>query len=368
MTDIRTKAKSYWRARYIAAAAGLAVLFIFLISFQSSGLSSALGRIAASLAGGNFHLQVIVYLAVFGALSYILMLPVDIVGGYVIEHRYGLSDQKMGSWFTDEMKKAALSGALSLALIAMLYSIAAAFPRAWWIIAALMWSAVSVALAGLFPVLVLPMFYKYKPLSDNALRKKTLDLAAKFDISVIGVFEIDYSKTTRKSNAAVIGWGASRRIIMADNLVNEFAEDEAISVLAHEMAHHKHAHMWIHLFTGAVSTAAFFFLLDLGAGPLASLAGTRSLLDVAAFPTIYMAFVAYGLIASVVHNAISRGLERDADRTALEMTGRPDVFISLMERLAEKNLADAEPNRIIELLMYSHPSVSRRIAMARGYR
>ena len=366
VTDFECKAKSYWRHRYAASAAGLAVLMAFLLWFQLGGISHLFKGIAESLSTG-YYPQLLVYLSIFGLLTYIITLPLDFYGGFILERRYSLSDQRAGRWFKDEAKKAAISAILFLASVISLYAIASLFRSIWWPVASIFWISLTVIMAQAFPVLVLPLFYKYKPLSSNDLKNKCLELAGAFDINVIDVYEIDYSKTTKKSNAAVIGLGGSRRIIMADNLIREFSEDEVVAVLAHEMAHHKMKHMWILISVSALSITAFFYLLELLAGPIASLALASDITDMAAFPPVYFTFLLYGLAAAPIHNIISRKLETDADTMALTITKRPDVFISMMERLGRRNLADFKPNGIVEFLLYSHPSISKRIALARKF-
>lgn len=360
MTSILNRAKSfrakdYCSRRYALVALNLVVSVLFLVVFQFSGASGRLRDFALTISA-NYYIALLTYLAIFGVSFYIVMFPLDLYGGFILERKFSLSNQSLGAWFADEAKKALLSSTVFLILVEALYAIVNNISSGWWVAASLFWIAVSLLLARLFPIVILPLFFKYSPLSKEELRARALGLAEKFHIKVMDIFEIDFSKKTKKANAAVIGWGRSKRIIMADNLVNQFTTEEAVAVLAHELAHHKLGHIRKLLFMSAVSTVLFFFILS---------RIFNAISDIALFPTIYLLFVVYGVIAMPIENTISRKLEKDADRMALEMTGAPEPFISLMERLAEKNLSDVNPNAVIEFLLFNHPSISKRIALAR---
>ncbi|MCM8760780.1 MAG: M48 family metalloprotease, partial [Candidatus Omnitrophica bacterium] len=237
------KAKSYWRHKYSVTFVSLAVSFVFLSVFQLSGSSAAI-RASASKFTENFYITCLIYISVFSLTYGAVMFPLDFYEGYAIERRFGLSNQSLASWLKDEAKKSAISFAFFLFLIEAFYAIARCFPATWTLAASLFWITLSVVLAKVFPLAIIPIFYRYSPLSSQDLKKKVLHLADKFGIKVLDVFEIDFSTKTKKSNAAVVGWGGSRRVILADNLVNEFSTEEAGVVVAHEMAHHKRGHMW----------------------------------------------------------------------------------------------------------------------------
>jgi len=364
MDERDSRAKSYWRHRYAVMLSELAFSIIFLAVFQFAGISGFLKDAALSI-HPNFYTALLIYLAVFGIVFYVVIFPLELYGGFILERKFSLSNQSLAAWLKDEAKKAAVSSVIFLLLLEAFYAIANNVPAFWWLAAAAFWIAVSLVLARLFPVLILPLFYRYSPLSKESLRKRALDLAAKFHIKVLDVFEIDFSTKTKKANAAIIGWGRSKRIIMADNLVKEFTDEEAVAVLAHEMAHHKLKHVWKLLFMGALSTALFFFILSRISHGLVAAFGAAGISDMALFPAIYLLFLAYSTIAMPVENTISRKFERDADIMALKMTGDREPFISMMETLAEKNVSDKNPNRLIEFLLYSHPSIAKRIERAR---
>jgi STE24 endopeptidase len=334
---------------------GLAISILFLLAFQLTGASGLL-KDRVIILYSNFYGSLAAYMAVFGLAFYLIMLPLDFYGGFLLERKFSLSNQGVSGWMKDEVKKGVLSSVFFFVSVGALYAIVNNCGEWWWIGASVFWILLTLVIARIFPTVVVPMFYRYNRLQQNELRDRALELTERFGIKVIDVFEIDLSSKTKKANAAVIGWGGSRRIVMADNLVNEFTTDEALVVLAHELAHHKKNHIWKLLSVSAIATTFFFFLAS--RLPV-------DIRDISVFPILYLFFLIYNLIAMPIENAISRALEREADMMALEVTKMREQFISMMEKLAEKNLADKDPNRAIELLFYSHPPISKRIALAR---
>ncbi len=336
------------------------------MAFQFTGLSRGLRDLSFSLTS-NFYLALAIYLSLLGAGYCALTFPLDVYEGFILERRFSLSDNTFPRWFTDEVKKWAISSIIFLMLIESFYLIARCFGSIWWAIAAIFWIAFSIFFARLFPVLIMPLFYKFSTLRDGNLRKRALELAAAFNIKVMDVFEIDFSKKTKKANAAIVGWGDTKRVVLADNLINEFTQDEVVVVLAHEMAHYKLNHIWKLLALSAMSTGLVFFILSFTVDGLGHSLGSIDPFDIAVFPAIYLFFTIYGVITTPILNAVSRKLERDADILALKITRLKGPFVSLMKRLAEKNLSDENPGRLAELVFYDHPPVSKRIKSAEKF-
>ena len=364
MTNISNKrAKSYWRRKYALTLSGLALSFILLAALQLSGLSTVFKDIAFNLCA-NIYLQLAAYLFLFSLAVSAVILPLNFYESFILEHRFNLSNQSISDWVRDEMKSGFISFILFLILIEAFYAIAMKFPGIWWIVAAVFWIFISVVLAKVFPIIVIPLFFKYRKLSDGMLRDRALKLAERFNMKVTDVFEIDFSKKTKKANAAIVGWGSGRRIILADNLIREFSQEEVEVVLAHELAHQKLKHMWKLLYLSAATILFLFFILGKVLPGLSVMLHAQGPFDIAIFPSIYLIFIVYELLMMPVQNGISRKLENDADIMALKATGLKEPFISLMNKLAEKNLSDKEPNFIIEILFYSHPSIAKRIKLA----
>src|SRR5207244_3601476 len=205
----------------------------------------------------------------------------------------------------------------------------------WWLWAAAVFLAANVALAFVFPVWIVPLFYRLTPLADEELRERLLTLARRAGVPVVGVWIVDQSRKSRTANAAVVGLGRTRRIVLFDTLAAGFTPEEIESVLAHELGHHVHGDARRGLAVqGALTLASFWLangLLRAGA-PAFGLAGAS---DPAGMPWLALVLLALSLVALPLGNAFSRWVERQADDFALATTGNPGAFIAAMERLAE---------------------------------
>lgn len=363
----REEAKAYQRSRIILRLSGLCDAALILAILQFTGLSSRLGAAALGLCGGSFYPALCVYFLVFSAACTVFMLPLSFYGGFLLEHRFGLSNQSFSRWLSEEIKKTVLSFPFSLALVVAYYAIGRTAGAWWWVGAAGVAASFSVVFTMVFPFIVLPLFYRCVPLADGNLKGRVLALAGKFGIPVSGVFLIDFSKNTRKANAAVIGCGRTRRVILTDTLVNDFPPDEVEVVIAHEMAHYAYGHIWKLLTVHCLSTFVFFWCLGRLLPALALVCGAAGPFDPAILPAAALFLGLFEFAVAPARHAFSRALEREADLGSIEATGKREAFISLMRRLADKNLSDENPHTLIEILFYDHPPIGKRIRMAEQY-
>jgi STE24 endopeptidase len=180
------------------------------------------------------------------------------------------------------------------------------------------------------------------------------------------VWVADQSRKSRTANAAVVGLGGTRRILLFDTMLG-FAPREVEAVLAHELGHHVHRDMWRGLAAQAVLTFVSFAVASVALRAGVAWWGLRDIADPAGLPWLALVIGAVGLVAVPLGNAYSRWIERRADDFALRVTGDAEGFIGAMERLAGLNLAERRPHRVKELILYSHPAIDRRIARAREF-
>jgi STE24 endopeptidase len=279
-----------------------------------------------------------------------------------------LSRQSLGSWFVDQLKSESLAYLLLLVVLSAFYSIIRHFPEHWWLLLAGFWILFSVVMARIAPVVIVPLFYKYSPVSNAALREAVMRLSKAMAIPVLDVMQIDASSKTSKANAAFTGWGASRRVILTDTLQKDYSTQEIEAIIAHEFSHYKQRHLAKLMLFGAVVTAGGFFLVSRAAATLLAWFGFWSLAELSALPVILICLIAYAVCTQPLSAMVSRRFERNADRMALEFTRRPQAFISAMEKLASQNLADRSPHPVIKFFFFDHPPIDERIAMARAFR
>lgn len=293
--------------------------------------------------------------------------PLDYYSGFVLPHRFGQSTQSLKDWLIDQAKGVAVSGVLGLIVLEIIYALLGAAPQTWWLWAAGVILLFSVILSNLAPVLIFPLFYKYIPLENEELVNRLTALAKRTGTRVQGVFAFDMSRKTVAANAALMGLGNTRRIVLGDTLINHFTVDEIETVLAHELGHHVHRDIAWGMLVQTSLTLAGLWLANVVMGWGIAAFGYRNLTDPAALPLFVLAMGVFGVVTMPLGNIWSRSREVMADRYALETTRNPQAFADAMTRLANQNLSDAEPPAWIEFLLHSHPSIGRRVAMAKDF-
>ena len=369
------KASRYHRLKRWSHAASLIWTLLLLVGLLFSGASISLrdaaGRVGGSIAGhggGHAGATVVVFVGFLLLLNEIGSLPLSFYSGFLLEHRYGLSNERVGRWLVDQLKSLALGFLLSGAAAAIIYSAIRFSPQGWWLPAGLALAAIVTGLTNVAPVLFLPIFYRVKPLDRESLRVRLLGLADRAGATVLGAYEWGLGEKTRKANAALTGLGATRRILISDTMLDEYSDDEIEVVLAHELGHHVHGDIWKGIVFESALILAGLYVAARALGGLAPVFGFHGSADVAGMPLLVLATGAVSFVMLPLAHAMSRTFERSADRFALALTRNPAAFVSAMRRLAAQNLAEEHPSRLVQMLFYSHPPVRERIAAAQGFR
>ena len=359
-------AARYHRLQLSLTLLGLGLSIAYLVALVATGGGNALASLVARLASARW-IQVASMALALGAGHAALTLPLTLVRGFWLPRRFGLLHQPLRGWLGDRLKAALIGGALGLAAVEVVYALLA-LTEHWWLAAAAVFIAAEIAMAAVLPIWIVPLFYRLTPLADGSLRDRLLALARRAGVAAVGVFVADQSRKSRTANAAVVGLGRTRRIILFDTLLAEFSPDQIESVLAHELGHHVHGDMRrVLLVNGALTLLTAWLAargLDLGVAFL-GLAGPG---DPAGLPWLALVALALGLVQLPLTNGYSRWIERQADDFALATTGNAAAFVGAMERLAGLNLAERRPSRLKEIFLYSHPALDRRIARAESAR
>ncbi len=343
----------------------LALAGIYVIVWLVSGWSVDLRNFLVNLMT-NEWLIVAGFVIIFGGIYFVIDLPLSYYSGYILPHRYDLSTQSLVDWVLDTIKGVLVGGVLGLFVIEVIYFVLRVSPGLWWLWAGLILLFFNVILANLAPVLLLPLFYKFIPLEEDHddLVARLINLAEVAGTRVRGVYKFDMSRRTTAANAAITGLGNTRRIILGDTLINEFTDDEIETVLAHELGHQVHNDIPIGIFVESLITLGGLYLASLALQWGIAVFGFESVSDVAAMPLFVLVIGIYSLVTMPLGNAYSRQRERRADEYALQVTGKGAAYASALTRLANQNLAEADPEPWVETLLYSHPALSKRIAMA----
>jgi STE24 endopeptidase len=366
------KATRYHRLRRRAIILAAFWRVFLLVALIVSGLSRSLRDAAAAAVQPlptflHLPLTVLLWVAVVVAAHEFGALPASFFGGFVLERRYGLSRQPAFAWLRDHVKAVALNLAFVGLGAAWVYAWLAIVPDRWWLPAWIGMTTAGVATAWAAPVVLLPLFFRFVPLSEGPLRDRLLTLAEKAGVPALGVFEWRTNDRTTRANAALTGIGRTRRIILSDTLLSDYKPEEVEAVLAHEMAHHVNHDIWKSLAVDALAGLAAFLAADLALRAAAGPAGLQGLSDPAGLPVVGLAMSAVAWLASPAQNAFSRAHERRADRAALELTGDADAFVGAMRRLGARNLAEESPALLARLFFHTHPPVGERIAFAQAW-
>ena len=355
--------RRYDSIKRVVAVCGFILDVLILIVLLFSGFSLHIREWLETLSGSEWT-RIAIYTVIITAIFKAFDLPLSFYSSYLLEHRFGLSRQAIGGWIKDEVKGVLLGLALSLAGVEAVYFILRDQPSHWWIYASLAFITFVIALTKLAPVVLLPLFFKFKRVDNPDLESRVAQLARRTNTTVCGIFEWSLSEKTRKANAAVVGWGNTRRIIVSDTLLQNFTGEEIEVIMAHELCHHVKNHIWQSLAIQSGLTFVGFYVAARALPALTKALGFRGIADIANLPLLALLMMALSLLGMPLKNFFSRRLETAADLYALDVTGDALAFVSSMEKLADINLANKNPNKIVEFLFYSHPSVEKRITLA----
>lgn len=367
------KASRYHRLRRRADLLGTITAGIALVALVvtdgSLRLREATSMVGTAVAPFGFEETgtVVSFALALGIILHVLELPFAFYQGYVLEHRYGLSNQRLSHWVSDQAKAGVLALAFFVIAASVMYWALRTFPERWWLVSAVVFGLATIVLAQVAPVLLLPIFYQFKPLERPALVDRLLKLAAQANTQIRGVFEWTLSAHTKKANAALAGIGGTRRILLSDTLLADYSDDEIEVVLAHELSHHVHHDLWRAMAIQSALLVTGFFVANLALRQLAEPLALRGIDDPAGLPLLVLVGGICSFLFLPLANALSRAHERRADRYALDLTRQPDAFVSAMKRLSQQNLAEEYPSRFVQWLFYSHPPIHERIASARRW-
>jgi STE24 endopeptidase len=354
------RAKRYSRRKLATGILRITLGFVLLAAFLLSGASRELYGFWGSLSE-NYHLQLSGYLLVLSAGYYLLFLGLDFYSDVVLERRYGLSNQTTAGWLARSAKEWGLSTLLVVGVLNLLYAVMRSLPHWWWLSAAVGWFVLLVLISKITPVVIVPLFYKMVPLQNTELADRLLALAGRCGVRVQRVFEIKLSKETNKANAAVVGWGRNRKILIGDTLLTLCPNDEIEAVFAHELGHVALHHTWKLLAGSAASFVVGFYLLYLVLGPSAAALGFAGPTEIAAVPLLMLWIAIFGFLSKPLQTAYSRHLEKQADLFILDKVEKPETLASAFTKLADRNLSDPNPSRLVEALFYTHPPIAKRI-------
>ncbi|MBL8797188.1 MAG: M48 family metalloprotease [Planctomycetia bacterium] len=355
--------KRYSRLKQTAALLGLALHVVGLL-IAALLVGPRLEAYLHDWVGDDRWLRLIAVAALFGAALECVSLPLDFWSGFVLEHRFQLSNQTLAGWLWKRIKGYLLGGPLGLGLLLGLYALLWYGGAWWWLLATAGFLLVTLVLGRLLPVLILPLFYKVTRLDNPDLLDRLRKLADGTGLNIEGVYRLHLSAETKKANAALAGLGKSRRVLLGDTLLDGFAPEEIEVVFAHEVGHHVHRHLVKMVLLSVVLTATGLWLVDVVLRWSAVGLGYSAFDDPAALPLVLLVLSLFGLLLMPAQNALSRFFEVQCDTYALRRTGRADAYRSAFNKLARMNKSDPDPNPFLVWLLYDHPPIRQRLELA----
>jgi len=360
LTQEKQKVKEYNRKKIFVEITETAWLIIFMFCLMYLGWSVSMRDFLTGFSSSPWIVNGL-YLLVFFLLLKVILLPMGYYSGYSVEHRYGLSSQSFGSWIIDEVKELGISLIFGLFIGEIIYGLIRAFSSLWWLIASLVLSAFFIVMTKLAPILLMPIFFRFKRLEDKDLEARILKLTDQAHTRINGVFEMNLSKKTRAANAALAGIGSTRRIILSDTLLKEYTHDEIEGIMAHELGHQVYNHIWKGILVQGMLTTLLFFLIAHSLDKGVEWFHLQGIHDIAGLPYLILITIVVSFIFLPLVNLYMRSMEYEADQYGVSITGKRDSFISALEKLSMQNLCDTQPNAVVEFLFYNHPSIAKRI-------
>ncbi|MBL7160526.1 MAG: M48 family metallopeptidase [Candidatus Aenigmarchaeota archaeon] len=355
-TEKRRKAKAYTKIKIIAGVVnGMLVPIVFLLLFFFLGFSSQLKTVL-----GEGPLLIPLFVLVLLLLMELVELPLKFYSSYLYEHKYKLSRHTKRSWSIEKVKELLVGLVFGVPILTVVYLLMGL--QHWWVYAIVLYFFIDVFMGTIWPVLILPLFYKLHPFKDKALRKKLLDFARNAGSKNIqDVLVAKESDKSVKANAFFAGIGKTKRMVLFDTLLDSFTTKEVETVIGHELGHYVHKDILKGIALGTLLLFPVFYIIHLALSSL-GLVG-----DIVSLPIFLAVFDLLGIILMPLENAFSRRWERAADWFGLDAAREPEAQISTEKRLADQALSDHNPHPFVEWLLYTHPSAEKRIQMVRDW-
>ena len=317
------------------------------------------------ITGLNLHIigQALIFFGLLAIISGIAGLPFDLYDTFVLEKKYGFSTITWRLWITDLIKAVLISAILMGVMISAFMAFIHYLKATWWFWAWAFFTLFEITLMWLYPVLIAPLFNKFEPIKDEALREKINALLNKAGLKAKGIYQVDEGKRSKHTNAYFTGIGKTKRIVLYDTLLSSHTPEEIVAVLAHEIGHWKKKHILKQLSFMIVASLVLLYCVYLIVNwqALYNAFGLNYQPVYAGLFLVSLYLGAAGFFLSPIGAAITRRYEREADRMAFDLTGTALPMINALKRLAKDNLTNLHPHPFYVWFYYSHPPLIERI-------
>lgn len=334
-----------------------------LIIFLFGGLMVTYDHLVSSLSSSPI-ISAILFFLLLTWVSTLLGIPFDLYGTFRVEARYGFNTTTPLLWITDFLKAQVIGAILLAFLTAVVFQLIRWSPQSWWL-----WAWGFMALFSLFmmfisPYVIEPLFNRFEPVVEDGLEDEIRAMMEKAGLKMGRVMQMDASKRSKHSNAYFTGIGKVKRIVLFDTLIRQMSHGEIVAVLAHEIGHWKKGHIWKRLLWAEILALVGSWLgFKLLAWP-----GLPGLLGLPADISLPAKMIVLAFVASLAMFPLgpfsawrSRCHEREADRFACDLTGRPEDLASALVKMSAENLSNLFPHPLYAGFYFSHPPVVERV-------
>ncbi|TGL76751.1 M48 family metallopeptidase [Leptospira yasudae] len=363
------KGIEYARSGFFASVLSDLIDFVVAGLFVFTPLSVRLEEAIEKKTGNRFYLTVLLFFFVFSAIQFLISIPFQYYFGFVLEHQFGFSKMTFLDWVVYTSKALGIGlvgGSVAVLGIAFLLK---TFQKAWKIYVPIASLILGLLISILFPIVITPLFYEYKPIEEGSLKRKIISLCQNAKIEVENVYVINESKYSGHTNAYFTGWGQNRKIFLYDTLIQNHTEEEIVSVLGHEIGHWTHDHQIKDILADTVIT----FLLCLLLGYLFQKFKTegsislRELYSPSTLPFLFLILSLFGSLTKPAWSTLSRYQETEADLEALVLTQDKKSFIGTEVKMAKDNQSRLNPHPSEVFYYHSHPTTLQRIQFAEAW-
>ncbi|MFD1356460.1 M48 family metallopeptidase [Fictibacillus halophilus] len=342
------------------------MIYLFVLGF---GLSKWFRKASSGLTKFSI-VHTAVYVLLLSFASWVLTFPLRYYS-FTVSKSYNISVQSFHSWMRDGLVDFWISWALTTLMVGVMYWLIKKYEKKWWLFAWLLSIPFTVFLYFIQPVVIDPLYNKFYPLQDEALKEKILNIADKADIPAENVYEVNMSEKTNALNAYVNGIGSNLRIVLWDTTLNKLSDNQVLFVMAHEIGHYVMNHLYWNLISSIVLSFLGLWLGNIiyrkWIEKYGKSWGVKGVGDLAALPALLLIFSLLSFAVSPVENAVSRKAERDADQYAIQMTKNPEAAVGAFQQLATVSLSEVNPPKIVKWFLYGHPTMLERIHFLDSY-
>jgi STE24 endopeptidase len=346
------------------------VSMALLAAILFTGASARL-RVLSQRIGRNWFFKIVIYFALFTILTFAITLPLTYYEEFVRQHEYGLSNQTLQKWWSDSLTALAVTCVAGGLFIWVPYLLLRKSPRRWWLYTAAAAIPFIVAANLIGPIWIAPLFNKFEPMRDKALEARILALAERAGIEGSRVFEVNKSVDTKTLNAYVAGLWQTKRIVLWDTTIARMNDRELLFVMGHEMGHYVLGHVWQMV---ALSSLLILVLLYAAYRTMSAIVarwknrfGFSDIADVASLPLLLLVTSVFSLIIAPAQLALTRHVEHEADRFALEITRTNHSAGTAFVKLQQDSLSNPRPGALYKIWRASHPPLGERIEFSNAY-